>query len=242
MPVHERYKSFLNDQRQFFDELITEDWDLYRSDEWDQARSYEIDRLFEVFRPATILDVGCGCGFHDHAMAQHPFVESVDAIDYSPKSVERANIAYPHPKVRRWTSNFAELDDRKLYDMVVSFQVIEHLDDPAGFLETCARMCRVGGMVAIFTPNRLRIDNAVRMVKGIPPQLSDPMHFKEYVPSELAKLAKSYGLVRRKLIGVGFSGYEVFGVKSLSLQTRMKLGDWLPKLASAFGLVLERRE
>lgn len=242
MPVHERYKSFLHDQRQFFDELITEDWDLYKSEEWDRTRTYEIDRLFEIFRPATILDIGCGCGFHDQAMAQHPFVESVDAIDYSPKSVERANMAYPHPKVRRWTSSFTELDDGKSYDMVVSFQVIEHLDDPAGFLHACARACRVGGMVAIFTPNRLRVDNAVRMMKGVPPQLSDPMHFKEYVPSELAELARPFGLVRKKVIGVGLSGYEALGVKSLTLETRMKLGRWLPKFASGFGLVLERRK
>ena len=35
MSVHDRYRELVADQRQFFGELITEDWASYRSDAWD---------------------------------------------------------------------------------------------------------------------------------------------------------------------------------------------------------------
>ena len=130
MPVHERYPNFVRDQRQFFDELVTEDWHSYISSEWDYVRRYEIGRLFRRIQPTTILDVGCGCGFHDRVMAEYPFVREVIAIDYSLKSIEAAEREYPHPRVTRWVSDFAEFPRDRAFDLVVSFQVIEHLDDP----------------------------------------------------------------------------------------------------------------
>src|SRR5882757_2544417 len=105
MSVHQRYPDFLSDQRQFFDELITEEWQTYFSEEWDATRRFEIEKIFEHFKPARILDVGCGVGFHDAEMARYDFVGEVDAFDYSEKSVAKANATYGHPKVNRFVAN-----------------------------------------------------------------------------------------------------------------------------------------
>ncbi|MBR1227416.1 MULTISPECIES: bifunctional 2-polyprenyl-6-hydroxyphenol methylase/3-demethylubiquinol 3-O-methyltransferase UbiG [unclassified Bradyrhizobium] len=64
-------------------------------------------------QPKTVVDIGCGVGFHDREMANYPFVDSVDAIDPSAASVEKANEHYPHPKVTRWVSGFDELSSSK---------------------------------------------------------------------------------------------------------------------------------
>ena len=63
-------------------------------------------------------------------MASYPFVAEIDAFDYSPKSVEQAEKAYSHPKVTRWVGDFARDAPRRTYDLVVSFQVFEHLSEP----------------------------------------------------------------------------------------------------------------
>jgi 2-polyprenyl-3-methyl-5-hydroxy-6-metoxy-1,4-benzoquinol methylase len=241
MAVHERYQSFLSDQRQFFDELITEDWDTYDSEDWDTIRNYEVAALLESVRPRTILDIGCGCGFHDLAMARYNFVEAVDAIDYSPRSIERAEKSFSHRKIKRYVADFRQLSVRDHYDLVVSFQVFEHLENPEEFVTANARLCKKGGHVAIYTPNRLRFDNFVRSMRGQPLILCDPMHFREYVPTEIISMARNYGLVRERVIPVGFNGGETFNLATWPAARRISLGRLLPWWAAQFGVLLRRQ-
>src|SRR3546814_5503301 len=91
MAVQDRYQTCVQDQLEMFYELITEDWETYLNSDWDQSRRFEVAFLFDQVRPETVLDVGCGCGFHDQVMAGYDFVREVHAIDYSAKSIERAN-------------------------------------------------------------------------------------------------------------------------------------------------------
>lgn len=194
MPVQTRYHEFLNDQRQFFDELITEDWETYHSEDWDYVRNFEVDQLFKRVQPNTILDVGCGVGFHDLFMAQYPFVESVDAIDYSPQSISKANAVYPHPKVHRICADYTTYESDHQYDLVVSYQVFEHLNNPEEYLRFCSKTCKTGGVVAICTPNRLRIDNFLNEFIGNQTTMIDIMHYREYSKKELYTFGRCFGL------------------------------------------------
>ena len=56
---------YRDDQRAFFDELIVEDWETYDNPVWDASRRLEWDRNLSSLSPRTVLDVGCGCGYHD---------------------------------------------------------------------------------------------------------------------------------------------------------------------------------
>ncbi|MBR1229219.1 class I SAM-dependent methyltransferase [Bradyrhizobium sp. AUGA SZCCT0176] len=229
MSVPQRYPDFLSDQRQFFDELITEEWQTYFSEEWDAIRRFEIEKIFEHFKPARILDVGCGVGFHDAEMARYDFVEEVDAFDYSEKSVEKANATYSHPKVKRFVADLSTFAPTNRYDMVISFQVFEHLDQPPAYFELCRRSCKAGAIVAIVTPNRTRLSNRLRARKGLPYELCDPQHFKEYTIGEIHELGAQAGFTP-----AGGFGYRLWGwppLERLSLRTRLNLGFWFPSIA-----------
>ncbi len=237
MPIQDRYQTFLDDQREFFDSLITEDWETYFSSSWDETRRYEVACLFERIKPATILDIGCGCGFHDREMAEYPFVQSVDAIDYSAKSIEKAEATYGHPKVQRWVSDFAVDAPARRYDLVVSFQVFEHLSKPESYFRFCRAACAPGGVVAIFTPNRERLSNRLRARRGLPPELLDPQHFKEYIAAEFIELGRSAGFGKAWYFGYGLYGHKV--VDWMSNYWRLRLGRALPAIASGLGIVLQ---
>jgi SAM-dependent methyltransferase len=237
MPVHERHPHYLADQRRFFDELITEDWHTYESADWDHVRRFEVMRLFERVRPATVLDVGCGCGFHDPVMAAHDFVREVDAIDYSARSIARAEETYPHSKVRRWVADFLEMPARKPYDLIVSFQVFEHLDRPDCYFEAAARHLAETGRLAIFTPNRRRLDNVLRLLRGQKPLLCDPMHFREYTVGEVGSLARRAGFRPAGSFGIGLDAPSLAG---LGIARRTAMGYWLPAVASGICVILER--
>lgn len=224
MSVQNRYPEFIPNQRQFFDELITEDWHTYHSEEWDLVRRFEVSLLFMHIQPEVVLDVGCGCGFHDPVMAAQAGVERVDAIDYSPKSVERAEESYPHPLVHRWAADFLTDSLPGQYDLVVSFQVIEHLDQPAEYFRRCTELLRPGGHAVVFTPNWLRLDNRLRLRRGLTPRLCDPQHFKEYDARELCELARPSGLETVCVKSYGLSSVDWAWVQRLNVTKRLWLG------------------
>lgn len=238
MSVHDRYRRFRHDQREFFDALITEEWASYISAEWDQTRRHEVACLFEKTEPASILDIGCGCGFHDQEMASYPFVAEIEAFDYSLKSVEQADKAYPHPKVTRWVGDFARDAPRRRYDLVVSFQVFEHLSEPVRYLEYCRAAVAPGGAIAVFTPNRLRLRNRLRMRDGLEPEVLDPQHYKEYTASEIFELGRQIGLLPQTYFGYGIGGNSL--VDRLSNRFRLRLGRALYPLASGLCVILRR--
>jgi 2-polyprenyl-3-methyl-5-hydroxy-6-metoxy-1,4-benzoquinol methylase len=243
MPVQNRYSQFQSDQRRFFDELITEDWETYRSEDWDYTRTFEIQQLFKRVKPARILDVGCGVGFHDAIMAEYPFVERVDAFDYSEQSVLRANKEYSHAKINRFVADFKSFKAERPYDMVASFQVFEHLTEPEEYLSFSAESCRQGGVVAICTPNRLRWDNRVRASRNQPLILIDVMHDREYTAREIFEMGGKFGLKP-----AGWFGHSLYISSSWgsaqsakwSYQTRTKLGYYLPQFAHIICVLMRK--
>lgn len=240
MSVHSRYQKLVEDQRQFFDDLITEEWDSYQNEAWDFSRRFELERVLDGVTPARVLDIGCGCGFHDVELAQRPFVEAVDGIDYSSASIDKANAAYPHPKVRRWVADLRTDQPDPVYDLVMSFQVIEHLADPSSFMRFAAAACRTGGRVAVVTPNRDRLDNRLRTWRGEPPTMVDPQHFHEYSIRELADLGRAHGLLPCDSFGYGFQSLLMSSLTPRDHRRATRLGAWLPRLANVIGVIYEK--
>lgn len=236
--TQEKYPEFLDDQRRFFDEIITREWHTYQNPDWDRRRRFEIDCLLRLVSPRRILDVGCGCGFHDVLMAERPGVESVIGIDYSEKSVEAANREYPHPKIGRHVEDIRQMAAGGGYDLVVSFQVIEHLSDAAAFLEDCRRQTAPGGYIAVVTPNFMRLSNRLRVLAGRQPLLGDPQHFREFVDTELIALGRELGL---EYFG-GFS-YGIalripkLGFELLPVPVSLRLGRLFPSIADCLCVV-----
>ena len=79
------------------------------------------------------------------------------------------------------------------YDFVVSFQVIEHIQDDGLYLKEIHRVLKPGGKALITTPNR-----SMSLTRN-------PWHIREYLPKELSSLAsKTFRKVEMK----GITGNE----------------------------------
>jgi 2-polyprenyl-3-methyl-5-hydroxy-6-metoxy-1,4-benzoquinol methylase len=228
------YSTYQADQREFFDRLITEDFDTYADPAWDRRRRLEVDRLFRHVSPRRILDVGCGVGFHDREMAERPGVVEVVGIDYSDRSVETAEREFPHANVSRRMADIFEMEDGD-FDLCVSFQVIEHVNDARRFLAACRRQVRSGGWVAVVTPNRLRSDNRLARLRRKPLLLIDPQHFREFTPAEMR--AEAAGLKLEPIATEGF-GMSLtapkIGRQVVPRRAGELLGPLLPATADGF--------
>jgi SAM-dependent methyltransferase len=177
-------------------------------------------------------------------MAEKAGVESVVGIDYSEKSIETANRVYPHHKVRRQVADIRDmLLSSGQYDLVVSFQVIEHLTDGGSFLADCCRLAKSGGFIAVVTPNRLRLPNRLRMLMGRQPKLGDPQHYQEYTSRELIELGANQELGYFGNFSYGLSArIPVAKINPLPVSAGLRIGHLVSSLADCICVIFKKEQ
>jgi len=134
-----------------------------------------------------VLDLGCGFGYGCDYLADR-VSRKVLGVDSDPVAIKYASKHY-----RRNNLNFRLMDAAILesyptgFDAVVSFEVIEHLENAPRYLEGIGRALNPGGFLYISTPNKLYTERFYRDGKS-----PNPFHVREYYPDELEELLGRY--------------------------------------------------
>jgi 2-polyprenyl-3-methyl-5-hydroxy-6-metoxy-1,4-benzoquinol methylase len=139
-------------------------------------------RLFKAYVVAQdfvngdVLEVGCGEGRGIALLT--PRAKSFTAVDKIEAVI--SDLQKKHPSARLISMNIPPLAGLKDngFDLVVSFQVIEHIENHTLFLQEIHRVLKPGGTALLTTPNR-----KLSLTRN-------PWHIREYIPVELALLAK----------------------------------------------------
>ncbi|MBI2819054.1 MAG: methyltransferase domain-containing protein [Acidobacteria bacterium] len=101
-----------------------------------------------------ILDVACGSGYGSALLGET--AARVVGADISRDAVEYARSHYASPNTQ-----FIQADCLSLpfpsanFDLVIAFEIIEHIGDATGFLNELRRVLAPDGILLISTPNRL---------------------------------------------------------------------------------------
>lgn len=157
-----------------------------------------------------VLDAGCGEGYGAALLAE--VAQRVVGID-RPEAVRVA--AARHPRVDFRPLDLVRLDELdERFGLVVSFQVIEHLPDPVGFLGLLAARLAPGGEVVVTTPNRLMSVS------------ENPYHLREWTAPELRTLVAPV-LPQARLLGVHGSARVLAYERARGAQVR-RLLRWDP--------------
>jgi SAM-dependent methyltransferase len=131
---------------------------------------------------AVVLEAGCGEGYGADLLAT--VARTVIAADYDEPATRHVLARYPAVDVLRTNLAVLPIQDETV-DVVVNFQVIEHLWDQVGFLAECRRVLRPGGLLLITTPNRRTFS------PGQDTPLN-PYHTRELAANELAELLAGF--------------------------------------------------
>jgi 2-polyprenyl-6-hydroxyphenyl methylase/3-demethylubiquinone-9 3-methyltransferase len=102
-----------------------------------------------------ILDIGCGGGLLSEPMAR--LGGRVTGIDPSEKNIKtavtHANEQALEIDYRAATAEMLAVGNRR-FDVILNMEVIEHVNEPAQFVRTCASLLKPGGLMFIATINR----------------------------------------------------------------------------------------
>lgn len=129
----------------------------------------------------VVLDVACGSGYGSAHMTRR-WAKKVVGADISSDALEYALAHYRTERLE-----FVRLDAQVLpfaddsFDVVVSFETIEHLIDYENFISECRRILKDNGLFVCSTPNK-----EIFSLRNGSPFLK--FHVKEFYPSEFHDL------------------------------------------------------
>jgi O-antigen biosynthesis protein len=114
----------------------------------------------DFVRNKKVLDVGCGHGYGTAEMAEH--AADITGADYSQETVDnnQARYAEAFPNLKFVQNEVPPLGFAdETFEVVTSFQFIEHLERRAAFIEEAYRVLKPGGVLLLSTPNIKRSES-----------------------------------------------------------------------------------
>lgn len=159
---------------------------------WFRRHEVVYEHLAPRCADAVVLEAGSGEGYGADLIAQ--VASHVIGLDYDDSAVAHVKARYPRVDMRQGNLADLPLPDASV-DVVVNFQVIEHLWDQGQFVRECRRVLRPGGALFMSTPNRITFSPG----RDTP---INPFHTRELNASELMELLVEGGFVMESMHGV----------------------------------------
>lgn len=163
---------------------------LYRNDvsafllHMSHLKAYDFAQSF--CKDKKVLEIGCNIGYGTKILAG--VAKEVIAIDFDTKALDYARKNYALSNIKFEETNATNLPyDNETFDVVISFQVIEHIKPSAvpNFLSEINRVLKKEGVVLLTTPNR-----KLRLYPFQKPW--NPEHYTEYTAKGFSKMLKGF--------------------------------------------------
>lgn len=164
-----------------------------------------IEKRLPVKSDLKILDQGCGAGFVSNSLARKG--HDLTGVDLSQESLVVARKHAPNSKVKYIEADALAtgLPDN-YFDVVVSLDFLEHVEDPAASIMEAARVLKPGGLYFFHTFNRNLLSwlTVIKLVEWFVPNTPKHMHVLRLFikPSELASYCHNCGLEPTEWTGI----------------------------------------
>lgn len=158
-----------------------------------------------------VLDIACGEGYGSRLMKNWG-AASVVGVDVSEEALAVANRYFSGEGIIFMNHTAEELPfENDSFDVIVSFETIEHLDHPERFLQEIARVVRFDGVVLISCPNDPYYSKN-------DPQFSNPYHKHAFSFFDFQEMSQRYlGKDTAWYFGFGLSGFSTIPMKDIRL-------------------------
>lgn len=181
-------------------------------------------------RNKKVLDAACGAGYGAKMLKISGAVQ-VLGLDISKESLENAEKTYKEADIEfvQGDINVLPFEDN-CFDVVVSFETIEHIKDGSKWIAESARVIKDNGLFIVSTPNR-DVTNPGTYIEERP---LNPYHQYEYTISEFAgELLKHYEII--DLFGQTIIKNNDLAVYKILRQLRKLDENYIPDTISVQG-------
>jgi cyclopropane fatty-acyl-phospholipid synthase-like methyltransferase len=140
-----------------------------------------------------VLDVACGSGYGTRELFDAGAL-SVDGVDLSREVVAFANDRFACDGVQYKCDSIYTYASDAPYDVIVSFETVEHVDDHMQALKNLYSLLADDGLLIISSPNRFVTSPKADSIKDKP---ANPYHVIEFEREEFVGALRSAGFVVR---------------------------------------------
>jgi SAM-dependent methyltransferase len=136
----------------FYEELHHNNQHYYPEWKWENQQAMELmkNRFTDKVK-LDLLEVGCGEGFFLKAVRKEFPLIDLCGLELNESVVEmlnRKNYLSYHQSIEEHANQYYQK-----YDMVIAFQVLEHVPDVHSFINACIKALKPGGVLLFGVPN-----------------------------------------------------------------------------------------
>lgn len=136
-----------------------------------------------VAKGKKVLDIACGEGYGANLLAQAAI--EVTGADINQETIAAARKKYGRSNLKFETASTLALPfPDASFDMVVSFETLEHLEEQQQMIAELKRVLRSGGLLIISTPDKKNYTDKTGHL--------NPFHVKELYRPDFEQLLQSY--------------------------------------------------
>jgi glycosyltransferase involved in cell wall biosynthesis/2-polyprenyl-3-methyl-5-hydroxy-6-metoxy-1,4-benzoquinol methylase len=131
-----------------------------------------------------VLDLASGEGYGSYLLSRG--AEFVVGVDIDKKTIRHARNKYIKSNLQFKTGTITDIpiEGRNIFDLIVCFEVIEHIDDHENLLKEVKRLLTKDGLFIVSIPNKWTYSDE--------PKYENPFHVHELYLDEFTKLFEKY--------------------------------------------------
>ncbi|GLB61152.1 class I SAM-dependent methyltransferase [Cytobacillus sp. NCCP-133] len=140
------------------------------------------------YAKGRVLDIACGTGYGSKIMAKSKKneIDEIIAVDLDEETLKYAKQHHYHPLVKYRKADAASENlqvELGLFDVITSFETIEHLEAEDAFLKNLFNMLKPGGILILSTP----------FGDGRGKPTKEPFHVHQLTETEFIELFEPFG-------------------------------------------------
>ncbi|MAJ45212.1 MAG: methyltransferase type 11 [Candidatus Marinimicrobia bacterium] len=203
----------------FFNDYIFPKTEKIRSKKISMPRLKNIIKLSKKFqlKKPSLMEVGPGYGTFCNLAKKSKYFSSVEAVEPTPEGAENCR----KKNIKVYQQPIEKLNTKKQYDIIVNFEVIEHLFWPKNFLVSMHKFLKKNGFIILTCPNGMGFDVQLLRDKS---DTIDHEHLNYFNTSSIKKLFNKCGF---KVIETFTPGQlDVDIVRNKVLEKKFSLKDY----------------
>ena len=118
--------------------------------DFDHQQRY--DWACDFVKNKTVLDIACGCGKGSFILADKGEAKSVLGCDIEEEAVRYSSIKYKKSNLSYEVQNAVQFNSKELFDVIISFETIEHISETDLFLNSIYDHLNDNGIFIVSTP------------------------------------------------------------------------------------------